>query len=299
MTLDSLQPQVAGLPFRRFCEIMWLTACSVRSLALAADILATLVEGRTDLSSGSPALEYAHQQIWAVCLDRAEEADSECPCSDDGRPRRQRHAPSLVPLFRTEDEKVVDAHPRIDLPNHVRLHAHVRLQAASQPERGVDPRGRPIMDGVVSGSRKGELRIHLQHNPPIDFQNIEWHLYPAGDVVTSRAMFDAVIALQTKPHSSTALHHFITGDYSADRDEVGAGSEEEHSLLPEEPDVLEQGAPSGPDAADPGEGEEPSESAGRWAIQEVDVDWDRFNASQREAIMSIQHPLSLIWGPPG
>ncbi|KAG9103719.1 hypothetical protein FRC06_008576 [Ceratobasidium sp. 370] len=302
MTLDRLHPVVTRLDFRTFAEIMWLTACSVRSLPLAADIMATLMEARVTLDTGLPALEYARRQIWGICLDRAEEADSQCPCSDDGRPRRQRHAPALVPLLKTEDEKVVDAHPRIDLPNNVRLHAHVRLQAASQPERGVDPRGRPIMDGVVSGSRRGELRIHLLHNPPIDVENIQWHLYPAGDVVTSRAMFDAVVKLYTNPQSSTVLHHFFTGgDPSVATDDGEPREdwdEEEHTSERGHPDPAEHGPEVHPQDVDPS----PREASGSredWTIQGDDVDWNRFNESQRQAIMSIQHPVSLVWGPPG
>ncbi|KAG8739309.1 hypothetical protein FRC10_005793 [Ceratobasidium sp. 414] len=298
MTLDRLQLTVARLDFRTFAEIMWLTACSVRSLPLAADIMATLIEARMNLETDSPALGYAHRQIWGICLDRAEEADSQCPCSDDGRPRRQRHAPALVPLFKTEDEKVVDAHPRVDLPNNVRLHAHIRLQAASQPERGVDPRGRPIMDGVVSGSRRGELRIHLLHNPPIDVENIQWHLYPAGDVVTSRAMFDAVVKLYTNPRSSTVLHHFLTGgdpSVAADEGEPPGDLEQEEHISPHEPVEHE---PEDLREVDPPL-QEASGSREDWSIQGEDIDWNRFNESQRQAIMSIQHPLSLVWGPPG
>ncbi|KAG8722964.1 hypothetical protein FRC09_005366, partial [Ceratobasidium sp. 395] len=117
MTLDRLRPIVIGLKFPTFAEIMWMTACSVRSLPLAAEIMATLMEVRNGSDASAVALEYAERQVWGVCLDRAEEADSQCPCADDGRPRRQRQAPALVPLLETEDESVVDAHPRIDLPN--------------------------------------------------------------------------------------------------------------------------------------------------------------------------------------
>ncbi|KAF8597550.1 RNA-directed RNA polymerase [Ceratobasidium sp. AG-I] len=306
MTIERLEAAVMGLDFKTFCDIMWLAACSVRSLDLAADILATLMEARMSAISNSPALEYAHRHVWAICLDRAEEADSECPCSDDGRPRRQRNAPALVPLFKTEDDREVIAHPRIDLPNHVRLHAHVRLQAASQPERGVDPRGRPIMDGVVTNSRKGELRIKLFHTPPIDFSSIEWHLYPAGDVVTSRAMLDSVIKLHSRPNASTAIHYLITGDFhSLDTDWDDESEDEE----PQETEsaVIEP-LPPPQDASDvqPSSGvvnvEEPEETpevARDWSIKEVDVDWDRFNDSQKQAIRSVQHPLSLVWGPPG
>jgi hypothetical protein len=225
MTLDRLRPAIAALDFKKFCEIMWLTACAVRSLDLSADVLATLVEARSSVSSRSPSLDYAHRHVWAICLDRAEDADSECPCDDRGRPRHQKKAPPKVSLKRAEEERVVDAQLRIDSPTHVRLHAHVRLQVASQPERGPDPRGRPIMDGVVSGARRGELRIHLLHTPPIDFEELEWYLYPAGDIVTSRAMLDSVIKLQSHPHQSTALHHFITSDHNAEATEQEDSSE--------------------------------------------------------------------------
>ncbi|KAG8772988.1 hypothetical protein FRC12_002781 [Ceratobasidium sp. 428] len=303
MTLDRLWPIVVGLKFPIFAEIMWMTACSVRSLPLAAEIMATLMEARNGSDASSVALDYAERQVWGVCLDRAEEADSQCPCTDDGRPRRQRQAPALVPLLKTEDESVVDAHPRIDLPNSVRLHAHVRLQAASQPERGVDPRGRPIMDGVVSGSRRGELRIHLLHNPPIDVEKIEWHLYPAGDVVTSRAMFDAIVKLQAKPYTSTILHHYLTGgDALADRDDedLPDDPDEEGRMSPHERSEPAEAGTEVPVAASPAAGEEASSARPQdLTVRGDGIDWDKFNDSQRQAIMSIQYPLSLVWGPPG
>ncbi|CCO32890.1 RNA-dependent RNA polymerase 2 Short=AtRDRP2 [Rhizoctonia solani AG-1 IB] len=282
MTIERLRSTVNALTFGEFSEIMWLTACSVRSLALAADILATLTEVRTGVSTQSPSLEYAHRHLWAVCLDRAEDADSECPCDDTGRPRRQRQAPPKVPLKSTGEERIVDAQVRVDSPAHVRLHAHVRLQAASQPERGTDPRGRPIMDGSVSGVRKGELRIHLMHTPPIDFEDIEWYLYPAGDIVTSRAMLDSIVKLQLRPNYSTALHHLITG------------YEGIYSTAPTTSEESELESDSGDEAEEVSE--EPIKD---WTIDEVGINWDRFNESQKSAILSISHPLSLVWGPPG
>ncbi|CAE7099567.1 unnamed protein product [Rhizoctonia solani] len=294
MTIERLRPAVTALTFKEFSEIMWLTACSVRSLTLAADMLATLTETRREVSSQSPALEYAHRHLWAVCLDRAEDADSECPCDDAGRPRRQKKAPPKVPILKPKgedqvvDDRVVDAQVRVDSPSHIRLHAHIRLQAASQPERGTDPRGRPIMDGVVSGIRKGEVRIHLLHNPPIDFEDIEWYLYPAGDIVTSRAMLDSIVKLQSHPSHSTGLHHFITGDQGV------------HHMMPESSDESE------PESEGEGEGEAEttrarvSEQPPRdWTIDDAGIDWERFNESQKSAILSIQYPLSLVWGPPG
>ncbi|CAE6466866.1 unnamed protein product [Rhizoctonia solani] len=284
MTIERLCPAINALTFREFSEVMWLTACSVRSLTLAADILATLTEVRATVSSQSPSLEYAHRHLWAVCLDRAEDADSECPCDDSGRPRRQKQAPPKVPLKATDKECVVDAQVRVDSPSHARLHAHVRLQAASQPEHGTDPRGRPIMDGVVSGIRKGELRIHLFHTPPVDFEVIEWYLYPAGNIVTSRAMLDSVIKLQSRPNYSTALHNFITGDEGV------------HSTVPVSPGQSE--SESEPESGDEAEGV-PEEPKRDWTIDQEGIDWDHFNESQKSAILSIRYPLSLVWGPPG
>ncbi|CAE6538465.1 unnamed protein product [Rhizoctonia solani] len=282
MTIERLHLAVNALTFKEFSEIMWLTACSVRSLTLAADILATLAETRSEISSQSPALEYAHRHLWAVCLDRAEDADSECPCDDTGRPRRQKKAPPKVSLKATNEDRVIDAQVRVDSPSHARLHAHVRLQAASQPEQGTDPRGRPIMDGVVSGIRKGELRIYLFHTPPIDFEDIEWYLYPAGDMVTSRAMLDSVVKLQSHPNHSTALHHFITGG-----DDV-------HPTIPESSEDSETDSESEGETT-----EAPEQPPTGWAIDDTGIDWARFNESQKSAILSIQYPLSLVWGPPG
>ena len=162
------------------------------------------------------------------------------------------------------------------------------------------------MDGVVIGSRKGELRIKLFHTPPIDFSNIEWHLYPAGDVVTSRAMLDSVIKLYSRPNASTALHYIITGDHDSLDTDWDDESEDEEPLETE-PAVEERLAPSqdvsevqsSSAAANVQEAGETPGAKQDWTIKEVDVDWDRFNDSQKLAIRSVKHPLSLVWGPPG
>ena len=76
----------------------------------------------------------------------------------------------------------VVAHPRVDAPSSIRLHSHVRLRAASKPEKGDFET--PMMDGIVTVMQAGEVRISLVHTPPPEYASMEWYLYDAGSVGT-------------------------------------------------------------------------------------------------------------------
>ena len=78
------------------------------------------------------------------------------------------------------DPSAVIAHVRIDALNPVRLHSHVRLQAATDPEKGWVKVA--ILDGVVVQSAKGEVKIELNHPPPPELERMQWRMYEAGSV---------------------------------------------------------------------------------------------------------------------
>ena len=75
----------------------------------------------------------------------------------------------------------VFAHVRLDEPTTVRIHSHVRLQAASDPEKGWVG-GKPVVDAVVVLARKGEMKMELQYPLPPEYARMQWRMYNAGSV---------------------------------------------------------------------------------------------------------------------
>jgi hypothetical protein len=184
VALEKIAKSIGELATAHYIDLLILTALSVRSKTLVQEVLLVLSDSRfqhcPDVDSA--ATTYAHKHALGVAFDRAEEAADECPCNDDGRPRKkQRVAPAHAKLtFGPDYIKIgqIMATIRIDAPNSVRLHSHVRLQAASKAEnRWIDA---PIMDGIVVQAMKGELKINLFHPAPPEMESMDWNLYDAG-----------------------------------------------------------------------------------------------------------------------
>jgi hypothetical protein len=123
-----------------YLHLLMLASLSVRSSELVQEVLLVLHECRADVMAQSPMMEYAHKHALGITFDRAEEAADECPCNDQGRPKKPRGRgppPATVRLVPVPDEPTqVIAHVRVDEPTPVRIHSHVRLQAVSDPEKG-------------------------------------------------------------------------------------------------------------------------------------------------------------------
>ncbi|KAJ8087712.1 hypothetical protein PM082_006548 [Marasmius tenuissimus] len=291
VALEKLAGSIAEMPVEEYFNLLWLAAQSVRAPQLVQEILFVLNDCRafsppnidTSSTAGghSPALRYGHLHALGIVIDRAEEAADECPCDDTGKPRKQRTPPTQTRLQRVEGHpNQVKATIRVDARTSVRLHSHVRLQAASKPERGwVAP---IVLDGVVIMSLKGELKVDLMHPPPPEMDPVplpplpegaeddevqeeepksllDWNLYDAGSTATSRAMLDALTRLMREKDECCGFYDIITGDHS-DSDDAPRSfplilGDEEHI--------------------------------------------EGLNPSQEAAIRSCSGPLSLIWGPPG
>lgn len=188
VALEKLRDTIASLDISLYLELLELVPTAVRVLQQVQETLFVLHECREAVRSSSAAMEYIHKQALSIAFDRAEEANDECPVDDDGKLKKQRNAPSLVPLFAVEDKPSdVIAHLRVDSPSTIRLHSHVRLRAASKPEKG-EP-SNTILDGVVTMAQVGELKISLVHTPPPEFANMEWYLYDAGSVGVSAQLY--------------------------------------------------------------------------------------------------------------
>ncbi|KDR76562.1 hypothetical protein GALMADRAFT_450547 [Galerina marginata CBS 339.88] len=259
VALEKTAKSIGGLPLQHYMELLMLAAMSVRSKTLVQEVLLVLNDGRLQHCPTSHTTTYGHKHALGVAFDRAEEAADECPCNEDGQPRRKmRVAPSHAKLTFGPDylkNGEVIATIRIDARTGVRLHSHVRLQAASKAEnRWMDA---PIMDGVVVQATKGLLKINLFHPAPPEMEVMDWNLYDAGSTATSNAMMDAIQRLLLEGEECCAFHGFITSA--------------EDSMTYDESEFE---APNiGPDSG--------------------------LNESQIRAMESWRSPLSLIWGPPG
>ncbi|KAL0569074.1 hypothetical protein V5O48_012901, partial [Marasmius crinis-equi] len=290
VALEKVAGSIAEMPIEEYLNLLWLAAQSVRAPQLVQEVLLVLNDSRAfspDSESGSganlhpPALRYGHVHALGIAMDRSEEAADECPCDETGKPRKQRTAPTQTTLQRVEDHPLqVKATIRIDARTSIRLHSHVRLQAASKPEKGwVAP---IVLDGVVVMAQKGELKIDLMHPPPPEMDPValpplpesqeveeeeeqkalmDWNLYDAGSTATSRAMLDALTRLMKDKDECCGFYDIITGDHS------GADSDTPIRSFP--------------------------------PILGADESIEGLNSSQEAAIRSCTGPLSLIWGPPG
>lgn len=185
VALEKIAESVAKVPMDEYLHLLMLASLSVRSSELVQEVLLVLHECRAGVMSRSPMMEYVHKHALGIVFDRAEEAADECPCNDQGRPRKARGRgppPAIVRLVPVPDEPTqVTAQVRIDEPTAVRIHSHVRLQAVSDPEKGWVG-GKPVVDAVVVLAMKGEMKMELQYPLPPEYAKMQWRMYNAGSV---------------------------------------------------------------------------------------------------------------------
>ncbi|KAF9057077.1 RNA-directed RNA polymerase [Panaeolus papilionaceus] len=214
VALEKLAKSIGELTLEQFVDLLMLSALSVRSPQLCQEVLLVLSDSYHDHCPPSSSAEYGRKQALGVAFDRAEEAADECPCDEDGRPRkRQSVAPSHAKLSFTPDypsTSQIKAEIRIDARNAIRIHSHVRLQAASRADnRWINA---PIMDGLVVQASKGELKLQLLHPAPPEMEEMDWNMYDAGSTATSNAMMDAIKRLLTETNECCAFYDLIVND---------------------------------------------------------------------------------------
>ncbi|KAG6895232.1 hypothetical protein C0992_002474 [Termitomyces sp. T32_za158] len=265
VAIEKMARSIADMDVEQYFDLLNLAAHSVRSHHLVQEVLLCLNDARLNSASNpfTQAMEHGHKFALSIAFDRADDAADECPCDDNGKPRKQRTSPSHVKLSSIADEPDhVRATVRVDAKTEVRLHSHVRLQAASKAtNRWMQA---PIMDGLVVQASKGELKISLLHTQPPEMELMDWNMYHAGITATSKAMMDAVLRLLQEGQECCNFHDIITGSKSETATEGEPGAVPIASSSAIEPPVN-----------------------------------GRLNQSQIEAVKSCDVPLSLIWGPPG
>lgn len=181
VALEKLSGTIAILPVDQYFDLLMLAALSVRSSQLVQEVLFVINDCRLNAGHDSAAVKYGCKLAISIAFDRAEEAADECPCNDEGRPRKQRTPPTHVKLSFVPDHPTqVTAVVRVDARTAVRLHSHIRLQATSKAtNRWIEA---PILDGVVVLALKGQLKIELLHPPPPELEEMDWNMYNAGSI---------------------------------------------------------------------------------------------------------------------
>ncbi|KAG5653862.1 hypothetical protein H0H81_009941 [Sphagnurus paluster] len=260
VALEKIAKAIADMDVAQYLDLLMLTALSVRSKQLVQEVLLVLNDCRINIDDGvlTPSMRYGCKFALSIAFDCAEEAADECPCDDSGKPKRQRTPPTQVKLsFIHDDPAHIRAVVRVDAATPVRLHSHIRLQASSKAaNRWTETL---VLDGLVVVAAKGELKISLFHPAPPEMEQMDWNMYNAGIIATSRAMMDAVQRLLKEGAACCRFHDIITGETPQD-------------------DTIEN---------------IPVTNAGSLPTS------DRLNESQIMAVQSCSAPLSLIWGPPG
>lgn len=186
VAIEKLAGTISQLPLDIYFDLLWLSALSVRSQQLVQEIMLVLNDSRRSSPiPHSAAWEYGHKQALGIASDRAEEAADECPCNEEGRPKRQRTPPSQTKLTYVPDNPIqIKATLRVDARTPIRLHSHVRLQAASKVEN--QWLEAPVLDGLVVQAMKGEVTIELMHPPPPETERMDWNMYNAGSIGGSK-----------------------------------------------------------------------------------------------------------------
>jgi len=212
VAFEKISSSLSHLTLKTYFDLLWMAAMSIRSLELCREVMVVMSDSRAIHDNNSPMLGYAHKHGLAIACDRAEEAADACPCDDFGKPTKRGKAPASVAVFFDKEETfVVHVHIRVDREFPVRLGSHVRLRASLAAENDNTDLERIIMDGVVTQSGRGQLRVELFHAPPPETEDMGWLMYVAGSTTTSRAMMDAVLKLATEGNEACGLCGIITG----------------------------------------------------------------------------------------
>lgn len=181
VAIEKMARSITDMDVEQYFDLLNLAAHSVRSHHLVQEVLLCLNDARMNTGSNpfTHAMVHGHKFALSIAFDRADDAADECPCDDNGKPRKQRTPPTHVKLsFIADEPDHVRAIVRVDAKTEVRLHSHVRLQAASKAtNRWMQA---PMMDGLVVQAPKGELKISVLHTQPPEMEHMDWNMYHAG-----------------------------------------------------------------------------------------------------------------------
>ncbi|PVG01694.1 P-loop containing nucleoside triphosphate hydrolase protein [Serendipita vermifera] len=238
VALEKLGTDIGELDFSQYCSLLWSCSFVVRNKQVVSGVLVALHDIRVSSRHYTSDIYY-HEQVFRVAAERAGDAVECCPCDAQGRPTKQRFPPTRIliharkekvqqttngaqpePVEREEDAPtavvslrapVVIGEVPVHQPSSARLHSHVRLTAASRPEKESALYRREILDGIVTVSSRGQVEIKLFHHPPPEYEKMEWYMYDCGNTATTKATMDAVIKLHNEQVEACGFHQIITG----------------------------------------------------------------------------------------
>lgn len=234
VALEKLSEDIVGLELPLYCELLWLACHTIRSPQIVQEVLLVLNDSREAVRERSSTQRYIHKHVLGVVFDRMEDAAETCPCDEGGRPKRQRVAPIGAKLRAVEGENTVAndaemsdspsarviADVRVDISSPIRIHSHVRLILSSPAEHSTLPPA--VLDALVIRATRGEIMLDVLQPLPPEATTVNWRLYNAGSVATSKAMLDALQRLAIDGFECCHFNDLITG--SAEPVQVAAAN---------------------------------------------------------------------------
>lgn len=199
LVVEPLKAVLSNMPdtslsiseFVRFTELVSLTA---RSPDVAMDVLLECLgkESGRMLFGPSKAIDQTVKSLLGIALEHIAEAT--------GEEIRQREELFELNFVSEDDEGCasVDVAFRIDAPGTTPENSsHLRLTVATLPA-SVHVGRKYSIDGLVTRSQQGSVRIRCLHPLPPYFEHCSWRIENCGPFVTAKTAFDAVCTLATE-----------------------------------------------------------------------------------------------------
>jgi hypothetical protein len=205
--LRKVFSQLESMTLSAFAELIELVTLTVRSPALAMDILLECFEPESSrlLHVINPlVVESFKKNMIGIAMDHIGEVEEEAKERDD-----------LLTLKLHSKQigrnTVVKATFRIDSPGGTpEASAHVRLTVANQPAN-TSLRKLYSMDALVTYSEKGMARFQCLHPLPPYFEECSWRLTYGAPFVTTKAMLTAVTNFAIDPETHCSIWRYLLG----------------------------------------------------------------------------------------
>lgn len=198
LVVESLKTTLSSIPdssvsVSEFVQIAELVSLTARSPEIAMDVLLECLENESGriLSGPSGTIRQTVRDLIGIALDHIAEASEEA---------RQREDLFELKFVSKDDEgcTTVDVAFRIDAPGGTPENSsHLRLTVATIPANA-HTGGRYSIDGLVTRSQQGSVRVRCLHPLPPYFEQCSWRIENCGPFVTAKTTFDAVCTLATE-----------------------------------------------------------------------------------------------------
>jgi hypothetical protein len=251
-TLDNIPD--SSLSISEFVQLVELVSMTARSPEVAMDLLLECLEkgsGRI-LSRPAKAIRQTVKSLLGIALNHIAEASEISKQSEE-----------LFELkFVSEGDEgcaSVDVVFRIDAPGGTPENSsHLRLTVATLPAN-VHVGTKYSVDGLVTRSQQGSIRVRCLHPLPPYFEQCSWRIENCGSFATTKTTFDALRTLATEREQCCGIAGWLLD-------------------LPGPSLPLDLGLPA---------------TRNWYAVEKLNTSQ---NAAIEAAL---EYPLILMWGPPG